>query len=192
MRSEKEKMLAGELYHGGDPEVSADLARNRAWLAIFNTTLALSQKQRLALLREHFGAVGEGVNICPPFHCDLGYNIRLGDRVFMNFGCTILDIGAVTIGDDTKFGPNVQIYTPDHPRDPEIRRSGLESAMPITIGRNVWIGGGAIVVPGITIGDDAIIGAGSVVTRNVPAGATVAGNPARPITRRSGVGLTLP
>jgi len=110
----------------------------------------------------------------------------------MNFGCSILDINAVTIGDDTKFGPNVQIYTPDHPRDPEVRRSGLESAMPITIGRNVWIGGGAIVVPGVTIGDDAIVGAGSVVTRNVPAGATVAGNPARPIIRRGGGMLTLP
>ncbi|MCC6734570.1 MAG: sugar O-acetyltransferase [Bauldia sp.] len=192
MPSEKEKMLAGALYHGSDAEISADLARNRAWLSLYNQTLAFSPKQRLPLLRDHLGAVGDGVNICPPFHCDLGYNIRLGARVFMNFGCTILDINTVTIGDDTKFGPNVQIYTPDHPRDPEVRRSGLESAMPITIGRNVWIGGGAIVVPGITIGDDAIIGAGSVVTRNVPAGATVAGNPARPITRRGGGGLALP
>ncbi|MGV8839872.1 MAG: sugar O-acetyltransferase [Bauldia sp.] len=192
MPTEKEKMLAGALYQGGDPEISADLARNRAWLSIYNQTLVFSPKQRLALLRDHLGAVGDGVTIVPPFHCDLGYNIRLGARVFMNFGCIILDINAVTIGDDTKFGPNVQLYTPDHPRDPEVRRSGLESAMPITIGRNVWIGGGAIVVPGITIGDDAIIGAGSVVTRNVPAGATVAGNPAKPITRRSGRTLTLP
>jgi maltose O-acetyltransferase len=192
MRSEKEKMLAGELYQGGDPEISADLAANRAWLARYNATIASPAAERLALLRERLGAVGNGVNVCPPFHCDLGYNIRLGARVFMNFNCIILDINTVTIGDDTKFGPNVQIYTPDHPRDAEIRRSGLESAMPITIGRNVWIGGGAIVVPGITIGDDAIIGAGSVVTRNVPAGATVAGNPARPITRRGGGTLTLP
>lgn len=131
------------------------------------------------MLREVFGAVGEGVHIRPPFHCDYGYNIRLGDSVFLNFGCVILDVVAVTIGHGTQIGSGVQILTADHPRDPELRRRMLEFGRPITIGANVWIGAGAIILPGVTIGDDAIVGAGSVVTRDVPTGATVMGSPAR-------------
>jgi maltose O-acetyltransferase len=119
------------------------------------------------------------VFVRPPFHCDYGFNITLGDGVFINFGAVILDIAAVTIGDKTQIGPGVQILTADHPRDPRQREAGLEFGRPITIGRNVWIGGGAIILPGVTIGDDAIIGAGAVVTRDVPAGATAVGNPAR-------------
>jgi maltose O-acetyltransferase len=115
----------------------------------------------------------------PPFHCDYGYNISLGANVFINFNCVILDVAPVAIGADTRIGPAVQIYAADHPRDPATRRSGAESGRPVTIGSNVWIGGGAIILPGVVIGDDAIVGAGSVVTRDVPAGATVAGNPAR-------------
>lgn len=177
--TQKQKMLAGELYNAGDPEIQADLEATRAWLVRYNASLGARTKERAALLAERFGAVGEGVAVRPPFHCDYGFNIRLGSGVFLNFGCVILDVVEVTIGDKTQIGPNVQILTADHPRDPAEREAGLEFGRPIRIGRNVWIGGGAILLPGITVGDDAVIGAGSVVTRDVPPGATVVGNPAR-------------
>jgi maltose O-acetyltransferase len=179
-RSEKVKMLAGELYRAGDPEIQADQRAAEAWLARYNAALALSAEARHALLKERLGAVGAGVVIRPPFHCDYGFNIRLGDDVFLNFNCVILDVVAVTIGAATQIGPAVQIYAADHPRDAAQRRAGLECGRPVTIGNNVWIGGGAIILPGVTIGDDAAIGAGSVVTRDVAAGTTVFGNPARP------------
>lgn len=185
MPTEKEKMLAGELYDAGDAELQADLAANAAWLARYNAALALPVTERRALLARHFAAVGHGCNIRPPFHCDYGYNITLGHGVFLNFNCVILDVATVTIGDGTQIGPGVQILTADHPRHHEQRRAGLEFGRPIAIGRNVWIGGGAIILPGIGVGDDAIIGAGSVVTRDVPAGATAAGNPARLLARPS-------
>jgi maltose O-acetyltransferase len=135
--------------------------------------------ERRALLRERLAFVGEGSEIRPPFYCDYGFNIHLGANAFLNFNCVILDVTAVTIGEGAQIGPAVQIYAADHPRDPEVRRAGLEFAKPVSIGRNAWIGGGAIILPGITIGDDAVVGAGAVVTRDVPAGAKVAGNPAR-------------
>lgn len=182
-RSEKEKMLAGALYRPGDPEIQRDQAETRSWLVRYNAALAAPPGERRSLLRERFGAVGEGAVVRPPFHCDFGYNIGLGRDVFLNFGCVVLDVVAVEIGDGTQIGPAVQIYAADHPRDPEIRRAGLEFGRPVRIGRNAWIGGGAIVLPGITIGDDAVVGAGSVVTRDVPAGATVVGNPARVVSR---------
>jgi maltose O-acetyltransferase len=123
--------------------------------------------------------VGDGAVIRPPFHCDYGFNIRLGAGVFLNFNCVILDVVTVTIGAKTQIAPGVQILTADHPRDPEARRAGLEFGRPVHIGENVWIGAGALILPGVTIGDDALIGAGSVVTRDVATGATVFGNPAR-------------
>ncbi len=128
---------------------------------------------------EHLGRIGRGAVIRPPFFCDYGYNIHLGDEVFLNFNCVILDVVKVTIGDRTQIGPGVQILTADHPRDPAQRRTGLEFGRPVTIGADVWIGGSAIVLPGVRIGDGAIVGAGAVVTRDVAAGATVVGNPAR-------------
>jgi maltose O-acetyltransferase len=178
-RSEKEKMLAGELYHAGCPEIQAELAACAAWLARFNAALGEASGVWHTLLQERLGEVGEGALLRPPFYCDYGSNIYVGKNVFMNYNCVILDVVRVTIGEETRIGPAVQIYTADHPRDPAVRRSGLESGRPVTIGSNVWIGGGAIILPGVTIGDDAIVGAGSVVTRDVPAGATVVGNPAR-------------
>ena len=177
-RSEKEKMLAGELYRPGAPEIQADQAATKAWLVRFNAALASPPDVRRALLVERFAEVGEGAVVRPPFHCDYGFNIRLGAHVFLNFNCVILDVVEVAIGEGTQIGPSVHIYTADHPRDPAKRREGLEFGRPVRIGRNAWIGGGAIILPGITVGDDAVIGAGSVVTRNVPAGATVVGNPA--------------
>ncbi|MDP3256279.1 sugar O-acetyltransferase [Bosea sp. (in: a-proteobacteria)] len=180
MRSEKQKMLAGEAYRPGDPELQADAQRAREWMARYNTTLATSPDERRALLRELFAHVGEGAVVRPPFHCDYGQHISLGDGVFLNFNCVILDVAPVVIGALTQIGPGVQFLTADHPRDPALRRAGVESGLPITIGANVWIGGGALILPGVTVGDDAIIGAGAVVTRDVQAGTTVVGNPARP------------
>ena len=182
-RSEKEKMLAGELYHPGAPEIQADQAATKDWLVRYNAALGKSAEERRELLKERLGAVGEGAVIRPPFHCDYGFNIRLGSNVFLNFNCVILDVVEVTIDDGTQIGPAVQIYSADHPRDRAQRRDGLEFGRPIHIGRNVWIGGGAIILPGVTIGDEAVIGAGSVVTRSVAEGVTVAGNPARRISR---------
>src|SRR5499427_976704 len=139
----------------------------------------MAPSDRRALLMERLGTVGAGAVIRPPFHCDYGFNIRLGAGAFLNFNCVILDVVEVMIGDGVQIGPGVQILTADHPRDPDLRASGLEFGRPVRIGRNVWIGASAIILPGVSIGDDAVVGAGSVVTRDVPAGATAVGNPAR-------------
>ncbi|MBE0533653.1 MAG: sugar O-acetyltransferase [Rhodospirillales bacterium] len=178
-RTEKDKMLAGELYDAGAPEIQADQAATKRWLARYNASLDMAPSDRRQLLVERFAAVGEGAVIRPPFHCDYGFNISLGAGVFLNFNCVILDVVGVTIGDRTQIGPGVQILTADHPRDPAERASGLEYGRPVRIGRNVWIGGGAIILPGVSIGDGALIGAGSVVTRDIPADAKAFGNPAR-------------
>lgn len=186
MRSEKDKMLAGEPYRPGDAQLQADQAAAKAWMVRYNAALAEPPARRRELLAERLGAVGAGAVVRPPFHCDYGYNIHLGEDVFLNFNCVILDVAPVRIGAGTQIGPAVQLYAADHPRDAAQRQAGLELGRPVTIGRNVWIGGGAIVLPGVTIGDDAVIGAGSVVTRDVPAGARVAGNPARPLAPSAG------
>ena len=151
----------------------------RAWIDRFNAE-GLSDEERHALLVERFASVGEHALIRPPFFCDHGYNISLGPGAFLNFACIILDVEPVSIGAGTAIGPAVQILASDHPRDPRLRAQKLRFGRPVTIGANVWIGGGAIILPGVTIGDDAIVGAGSIVTRDVAAGATVVGNPARP------------
>jgi maltose O-acetyltransferase len=177
MPTEKDKMLAGEPYDASAPEIQAELAAAASWLARYNA--ALDPAERSRLLTERLAAVGDGAVIRPPFHCDYGFNIRLGPGVFLNFNCVILDVVEVTIGDRTQIGPGVQILAADHPRDAAMRARGLEFGRPVHIGRNVWIGAGAIILPGVSIGDDALIGAGSVVTRDIPAGATAFGNPAR-------------
>lgn len=178
-QSEMQKMLAGELYDAGDAEIQTAQAAAKHWMARYNAAADQSASYRRELLRERLAVVGDGAVIRPPFHCDYGFNIRLGAGVFLNFNCVILDVVAVTIGARTQIAPGVQILTADHPRDPEIRRTGLEFGRPVHVGENVWIGAGALILPGVTIGDDALIGAGSVVTRDVAAGATVFGNPAR-------------
>lgn len=172
-------MLAGESYYASAPELQADQAANHRWLARYNAALADGPARWHELLRERLAAVGEGSVIRPPFHCDYGFNIHLGTGVFLNFNCVILDVVEVRIGDRTQIGPAVQVLTADHPRDPAERATGVESGRPVRIGRNVWIGAGAIILPGVSVGDDALVGAGSVVTRDVPAGTTVVGNPAR-------------
>jgi maltose O-acetyltransferase len=178
-RTEKDKMLAGELYDASAPEIQAELAATHRWLARYNAGLDMAPSDRRALLLERLAAVGDGAVIRPPFHCDYGFNIRLGAGAFLNFNCVILDVVEVTIGEGAQIGPGVQILAADHPRDAALRASGLEFGRPVRIGRNVWIGAGAIILPGVSIGDDALIGAGSVVTRDVRAGATAFGNPAR-------------
>ena len=178
VRTQKQRMLAGDLYSPVDPEIMADHEAAVAWMGRYNAP-DLPVDARHALLRERLASVGDRASIRPPFHCDYGYNISIGEGAFLNFNCVILDVTTVTIGARTTIGPHVQIYTAEHPRDHDERRTGIEYARPVSIGENVWIGGGAIIVPGVTVGDDAIIGAGSVVTRDVPAGATVVGNPAR-------------
>jgi maltose O-acetyltransferase len=177
--SHKQRMLAGEPYLPSDPELLADQAATKQWLGRYNAAVAQSPDEQRALLAERLAAVGRGTLVRAPFFCDYGYNIRLGDDVFINFQCVILDVVAVTIGDRTQIGPAVQIYAADHPRHAARRRSGFEFGRPITIGCDVWIGGAAIVLPGVAIGDGVTIGAGSVVTKDVAAGITVAGNPAR-------------
>jgi maltose O-acetyltransferase len=178
-RSEKDKMLAGEMYRPGDPEIQAEQAATKKWLVRYNASLALSPPERRVLLAERFAEVEAGAVVRPPFHCDYGFNIRLGADVFLNYNCVILDVVEVSIGEGAQIGPAVQIYAADHPRDPAQRRAGFEFGRPVRIGKHAWIGGGAIILPGISIGDEAVVGAGSVVTRDVPAGATVLGNPAR-------------
>jgi maltose O-acetyltransferase len=148
------------------------------WIDRFNA-LGQDDAKRYGLMVQRFASVGEHALIRPPFFCDFGYNIALGAGAFLNYNCIILDVEAVSIGEGTAIGPGVQILASDHPRDPALRRQKVRFGRPVTIGANVWIGGGAIILPGITIGDDAIVGAGSVVTRDVAAGVTVVGNPAR-------------
>ena len=185
-RTEKQKMLAGELYHANDAQLEADRNAASAWMVRYNGALSASDADRRALLREILAEAGDGAVIRPPFHCDYGYNIRIGPDVFFNFNCVVLDVVAVTVGARTQIGPAVQLYTADHPRDPTARRTGAEFGRPIQIGQDVWIGGGAIILPGVTIGENAVIGAGSVVTRDVPAGSTARGNPARITASKAG------
>jgi maltose O-acetyltransferase len=177
--SEKQKMLAGLPYRASDPEIAADQRAAAEWMHRFNNSLAAAPSDREALLRVRFAHVGAGSTIRPPFHCDYGFNIRIGAGVFLNFNCIVLDVVEVSIGDGTQIGPAVQILTADHPRDPAERATNVEWGTPIRIGSNVWIGGGAVILPGVSIGDDAVVGAASVVTKDVPPGATVVGSPAR-------------
>ncbi len=172
-------MLGGEPYDPRDPELEAARARARGLLARLNAPADPGGRDRPALLRELLGAVGVGCWIEPPFFCDYGSNITLGDRVFLNFNCVVLDPASVHIGDDVMLGPSVQLLTATHPISAAARRRGREAAHPITIESDVWLGGGAIVLPGVRIGRGAVIGAGSVVTRDVPQGVVAAGNPCR-------------
>ena len=179
--TEREKMVAGELYRGDDPELVESRAQARRLTARLGTTDPGDAAARFAVLAELFAAVGEGTVVEAPFHCDYGWNTTLGERVYVNAHCTFLDCAAIELGELTMLGPAVQLCGATHPVDPDERETGLECAGPIRIGRNAWIGSGAIVGPNVTIGDGSVIGAGSVVLRNVPARVLVAGTPARVI-----------
>jgi maltose O-acetyltransferase len=180
MRSEREKMLAGEMYDALDPELVAARTRARELCQLLNAAPATDDDGRREILRALFGAGGDSVWMQPPFYCDYGSNIALGERVFFNFNCVVLDVCPVTIGDFTLFGPGVQILTPLHPLDADKRRRE-EYGRPIEIGSDVWVGGGALILPGVRVGSRSIIGAGSVVTRDVPESVFAAGNPCRVI-----------
>jgi maltose O-acetyltransferase len=180
MGIEKEKMLAGELYDPLDPELVRARERARDLCQDLNATRATDREERRRILSELFGKGGESVWMEPPFFCDYGSNILLGERVFFNFNCVVPDVCQVKIGDFTLFGPAVQIYTATHPMNAELRRK-QEFAKPIEIGSDVWVGGGAIICPGVKIGSKTVIGAGSVVTRDIPDGVVAAGNPCRVI-----------
>src|SRR5262245_14307451 len=180
MPSERDKMLAGELYDPLDPELVSARVRARDLCQALNATREADDVARRRILVDLFGAGGDDVWMQPPFFCDYGSNIFLGKRVFFNFNCVVLDVCAVRIGDFTLFCPAVQIYTATHPLDAELRRR-QEFAKPITIGSDVWVGGAAVICPGVTIGSRAVIGAGSVVTRDIPDGVFAAGNPCRVI-----------
>ena len=177
-RSELEKMLAGELYDPLDPELVARRIWARELCYQLNATRETDETPRRKILQQLFGTGGDSVWMQPPFFCDYGSNILLGQRVFFNFNCVVLDVCQVKIGDNTMFGPAVQIYTATHPLEAELRRT-QEFARPIAIGADVWVGGGVIICPGVRIGDRSVIGAGSVVTRDVPRGVLAAGNPCR-------------
>jgi maltose O-acetyltransferase len=177
--SEKEKMLAGELYNAADAELVVERRRAQLLLARYNATGPDDPEARSTLLCELLGAGGNGADIQPRFSCDYGYNIRLGKRAFINYNCVFLDCAPIEIGDDLQMAPAVQLYAATHPLDRATRAAGLEYARPIRIGDGVWIGGGAIVLPGVTIGDGCVVGAGSVVTQDLPAGSVAVGNPAR-------------
>ena len=178
--SEKQKMLAGELYDPLDVELAAARVRARDLCQDLNATREGEHERRRGILAQLFGQGGDTVWMQPPFFCDYGEHILLGERVFFNFNCVVLDVCQVRIGDFTLFGPSVQIYTATHPMNAELRRR-QEFGKPIEIGSDVWVGGGTIICPGATIGSKAVIGAGSVVTRPIPAGVFAAGNPCRVI-----------
>lgn len=180
MPTEWDKMLAGELYDPLDADLVKARDRARDLCQDLNATREREQDARRTILKQLFGRGGDSVWLQPPFFCDYGSNILLGERVFFNFNCIVLDVCPVTIGDFTLFGPAVQIYTATHPMNAEMRRK-QEFAKPIVIGSDVWVGGGAIICPGVTIGSKTVIGAGSVVTRDIPDGVFAAGNPCRVI-----------
>jgi len=180
MKTEKDKMLGGELYDPLEPQLCRERDRCRDLCRLLNATREDQKEERQRLLAKLFGRA-TNVWVQPPFFCDYGTNIFLGTKVFFNFNCVVLDCAKVTIGNNVFFGPSVQIYTATHPIGAAERRKWLESARPITIGSDVWVGGGAIICPGVTIGDRSVIGAGSVVTRAIPSDVVAAGNPARVI-----------
>jgi maltose O-acetyltransferase len=179
MSEMKDRMLRGELYIADDPDLAADNARAQALLERFNATAHDAHDERAGLLLELLGGFGDGVVIKPPFRCDYGTYITIGAGTFVNYGCVMLDCAPIAIGAACQIATNVQLLTPTHPIDPGPRRAAWEGAEPITLGDNVWLGGGVIVCPGVTIGEDTVVGAGAVVTRDLPAGVVAVGSPAR-------------
>ncbi|CAN5620542.1 sugar O-acetyltransferase [soil metagenome] len=180
-RSQRERMLAGEMYIADDPEIAADALRSMGIMEAYNATPIAEIARRRELLEQLLGSIGEDTEIRPPVYVDYGHQLHLGARSFVNFGLMALDVARITIGDDVQIGPNVQLLTPTHPLDAELRRAKWEAAEPIVIGDNVWLGGGVIVLPGVTIGENTVVGAGAVVTKDLPAGVVAVGNPAKVI-----------
>ncbi|WP_145523148.1 sugar O-acetyltransferase [Virgibacillus sp. SK37] len=183
MKTEKEKMIAGEIYDPADPILVKDREEARRKVRIYNQSLESEEEKRMELLKELLGSTGESLYMEPNIRFDYGYNTYVGENFYANFDCTILDVSEVRIGDNCMLGPSVQIYTATHPLHPTERNSGIEYAKPITIGNNVWIGGSAVICPGVTIGNNVVVAAGAVVTKNVPDSVVVGGNPAKVIKK---------
>lgn len=182
-KTEKEKMLAGELYLATDPELAAMNLKALQLLHEFNHSVPTQLAKQQQIIRSLFGSIGSDFTVRPPFYCDYGCYIEAGDNLYINYDCTILDCNRVTIGDNVLIAPKVQIYTAHHPIDPEVRLIGKELASAVVIGDNVWLGGGVIICPGVRIGNDVTVGAGSVVAKNIPDGVVAAGNPCRIIRK---------
>jgi len=178
-RSQRERMLAGDLYIANDPELAAASLRAAELMKAFNDSSPSDEAEQRRLLVELLGSLGDDTVIRPPFYCDYGSHTHVGARTFVNFGLVALDVAPIHIGDDVQIAPYVQLLTATHPLEPEPRRAKWESGAPITIEHNVWLGGGVVVCPGVTIGADTVVGAGAVVTKDLPAGVMAAGVPAR-------------
>ncbi|GAA5422460.1 chorismate mutase [Tetragenococcus halophilus] len=178
-RSEKEKMIAGDLYFSADPELAADRKAARKKQILINHED--DSKRRNQRVKETFGSVGDSLHVEQTIRFDYGYNISVGENFYANYDCVLLDICPITIGDNCMLAPNVKLYTASHPLHPIKRKSGLEDGKPITIGNDVWIGGGSVIIPGVTLGDNVVVGAGSVVTKSYPDNVVIAGNPAKVI-----------
>ena len=178
-RSQRERMLAGALYIADDPVLAEEMQRAALLTKEFNESSPSEPAVRRRILLDLLGSFGEGSEIRPPFYCDYGYQTHIGARTFVNFGLVALDVARITIGDDVQIGPRVQLLTATHPVEAEQRRAKWESAEPIAIGDNVWLGGGVIVCPGVTIGSNTVVGAGAVVTQDLPQGVLAVGNPVR-------------
>jgi maltose O-acetyltransferase len=178
-RTSRERMLAGDLYLADDPVLEQERQRAALLTKEYNDSSPTAVMTRLRILSDLLGSFGEGSEIRPPFYCDYGYQTHIGARTFVNFGLVALDVATITVGDDVQMGPYVQLLTATHPLEPEPRRAKWESAEPIVIADNVWLGGGVIVCAGVTIGEDTVVGAGAVVTRDLPPGVLAAGVPAR-------------
>lgn len=181
MSSEKEKMLRGELYMAADPELTEDRLNARRLSRLYNQTLETEDGKRKTILKEMLGSTGDQIYIEPTFRCDYGYNIHVGENFYANFDCVILDVCEVRIGDNCFLAPGVHIYTATHPLNAQERISGAEFGKPVAIGHNVWLGGRAVINPGVTIGDNVVVASGAVVTKDVPSNVVVGGNPARVI-----------
>lgn len=179
MKTEKEKMIAGEMYNPADPELLNGRKNARRMVRIYNQTTEEESDKRFKLLTELLGSTGENIYMEPNIRFDYGYNTYVGENFYANFDCTILDVSEVRIGDNCLLGPSVQIYTATHPLHPTERNSGLEHAKPITIGNNVWIGGSAVINPGVRIGNNVVIASGSVVTKDIPDNVVAGGNPVK-------------
>ena len=179
MKTEKEKMIAGELYNPNDALLKMERLEARRLTRLYNQTMEMESEKRREIIQQLVGTYGENFTIEPTFRCDYGYNIHFGENFYVNFDCVFLDVCAIRIGDNCMIAPGVHIYTATHPIQAEERKAGVEYGKPVTIGNNVWIGGRAVINPGVTLGDNAVIASGAVVTKDVPAGAVVGGSPAK-------------